>query len=158
MLGAMNSAVLNDTVPLWFRAGLFRQRRKPEEDRYYAAFDRFIAAYAMAEAGVHIAARYFSGMPEDKARIMFSGMRLADVFDRLRQFVEGTAQQNEMDVLITHMNHIGEARDQFVHRLVEYRHGRGLIVTNKLTCKSAGSSQPTTFTRAHLTAWNTTAA
>lgn len=137
-------------VPLWFQVDFWKRRQKPEEDRYFASFGRFIAAYAMAEAGAHVAARHFSGMPEEKGRIMFSGMRLSDLFDRLRQFVVGTAHATDIDALISHMNAIGDARDHCVHRLVEYHHGRGLVVTNRLTCKSASSPQPRTFTRSIL--------
>jgi hypothetical protein len=137
-------------VPLWFQANFFKQQQKPEEDRHYAAFGRFIAAYAMAEAGVHIAARFFSGMPEEKARVVFSGMRLGDVFDRLSFLAAGTPHQKEVDSLIVHMQDISDARDQFVHRLVEYQHGRGLAVTNRLTSASGVDVRPRIFARSEL--------
>jgi hypothetical protein len=139
-------------VPLWFAANFAKQRQKPDEDRTFAAFGRFIASYALAEAGFHIAARSFSGMPEAKARIVFAGMRLADVTERLSRFVAETPNAKEIAELISQFDLIGSARDQFVHRLIEYRHREGLTVTNRLTCKIVTQTEPRTFTVSELEA------
>jgi hypothetical protein len=139
-------------VPLWFQANFARQQQKPDENRIFAAFGRFIAAYALAEGGLHIAVRFFSGMPEPKARIVFAGMRLSDVIERLRSFVKDTPNADTINLIIEHINLIGGARDQFVHRLIEYDHGKGLKITNGLICKSVENTDPRTFTLPELEA------
>jgi hypothetical protein len=49
----------------------------PREDTpYFAALGRFITQYAAAEAGVHLLCRHLSGLSDDKARALISGMRL----------------------------------------------------------------------------------
>jgi hypothetical protein len=73
-------------------------------------------------------------MPDNKARIVFSGARGKDVIACLRQFVVGSANASDIEELIRQLNLITEARNQFVHRLIEYDHGHGLSVTNRLTC------------------------
>jgi hypothetical protein len=148
--GPLGSAPLGSApLPLWFQANFAKQRQKPDEDRIYAAFGRFIASYALAEGGVHIAARFFSGMPDDKARIVFNGLRLVDVVIRLRQFVATTDHAEEIERLIAQLNLIGGARNQFAHRLIEYEHGRGLIVTNRLICNSTDNARPKLFRVPH---------
>jgi hypothetical protein len=136
-------------LPLWFEANFAKQQQKPDEDRIYAAFGRFIASYALAEAGVHIAARFFLGLPDNKARLVFGGMRLGDVIDRLRQ-LSAPEHANEIEELIQQLKLIGDARDQFVHRLTKYEHGQGLTVTNRLTCKAISKAEPRTFTLTDL--------
>lgn len=151
-LGGFNQSMLNEPVPLWLLANFAKQRQKPDEDRTFAAFGRFIASYALAEAGFHIAARSFSGMPENKARIVFAGMRLGDVIERVLRLVNETPHAKEIEELSNQFNLIGAARDQFVHRLIEYRHREGLIVTNRLTCKTVTETEPRTFTVPELEA------
>lgn len=90
--GPLGSGPLASTpLPLWFEANFAKQQQKSDEDRTFAAFGRFIASYALAEAGIHIAARFFSEMPDNKARIVFSGVRGKDVIACLRQFFVGSA-------------------------------------------------------------------
>jgi len=150
--GQFAEAAVHEAVPLWLLANFAKQRQRPDEDRTFAAFGRFIASYALAEAGFHIAARAFSGMPEDKARIVFAGMRLADVVERLSRLVRDTPDAKEIADLTGHFDLIGSARDQFVHRLIEYRHREGLTVTNRLTCKTVTETEPRTFTVLELEA------
>lgn len=144
MLGAFGPTA-GPPLPLWFQANFAKQQQKPDEDRIYAAFGRFIASYALAEAAFHVAARFFSGMPDNKARIVFSGMRLGDVIDRLRAFVHGMLLASDVEEAIIQFNKLGDVRDQFVHRLIEYDHGRGLTVTNRLTSRSTQSGEPEIF-------------
>jgi len=149
MMGEFNSQMLNDPVPIWFAANFVKQQQQPDEDRIYAAFGHFVASYALAESALHIVARHFSGMPDNKARVVFSGMRQSDVIDRLRSLIlpEKTESINE---LLTQFSDITEARNQFVHRLVEYRHGEGLSVTSKLTCRSTTEAGPRLFSLEEL--------
>lgn len=60
---------------------------EPTDKSHYEMLGRFIAAFAHAEGAVHLVARELSGLPGDRARILFGGMRLSDVVDRLRQFI-----------------------------------------------------------------------
>ena len=142
MMGARN-------VPLWLLANIVRERQKPDEDRIYAAFGRFVASYALAKSGLHIAARHFSGMPDDKAQIVFSGMRQADLIDKLRPLVSAE-KAAEINAVIDHLVCITEVINQFVHRITEYEHGKGLSVTNKLTCRSRPDAQPRLFSLKEL--------
>jgi hypothetical protein len=57
------------------------------EPGYFAELGRMIAAYANAEAGVHVLARYLSGMPDAKARAIFGRMRLPDLIELIRQMM-----------------------------------------------------------------------
>jgi hypothetical protein len=132
------------SVPLWFLANVVE-----DEERTYSLFGRFVAAYALAESGLHIAVRHFSGMPDEKARIVFAGMRHADIVERLRALIPAE-KANELESLLDHLSEISEARNQFVHRLIEYTHGVGLSVTNKLTCKSEPDANPRLFSREDL--------
>ena len=117
MMGEFNSQMLNEPVPIWFAANFAKQQQKPDEDRIYAAFGRFVASYALAKSALHIAARHFSGMPDDKARVVFSGMRQADIIDRLRSLIPSD-KTDEVSQLLSQFSHITVARNQFVHRLV----------------------------------------
>jgi hypothetical protein len=54
------------------------------EDVSFEALGRFVTAYATAESGVHILARTLSGLADEKARIVFGGMRLTDAIDCIR--------------------------------------------------------------------------
>ncbi len=52
-----------EPMPLWLGANFSEFVGKANADKCFAAFGRFIAAYALAEAGFHVAARHFSGLP-----------------------------------------------------------------------------------------------
>jgi hypothetical protein len=144
-LGGFNETVLDDSVPLWFLANLARQRQKPHEDRAFAAFGRFIASYALAEAGLHIAVRFFSGMTDKKARKVFSGSRNKDIIIVLRHFVSETDKSTDIEDILSHLNKITEARNQFVHRLIVYDPQKGLCVTNHLTSETGEIQEPKIF-------------
>ena len=124
------------TAPLWFQALLGKKLMAEQQVPFYAALGRFITAYALAEAGVHIAARYFSGLSEKNARVIFAGMRLGDLSERLRKLTLNTSHFSSVDELLLQLDVIGTERDKLVHRLVEYDPKHGLTVTNKLTVKS----------------------
>ena len=55
------------------------------EPGYFAELGRMIAAYARAEAGVHVLARHLSRVPDAKARAIFGRMRLPDLIEVIRQ-------------------------------------------------------------------------
>ena len=139
----------NEPLPLWIQANFDKLRQRPDEDRTFAAFGRFIASFALVESGLHIAAKFFSEMPDAKARTVFNGARTTDVIKCLRQFVAGTAIAHDIDELIQQLLFITDARNQFVHQLIEYSHRRGLSVTNRLTSDVA-SQEPRIFTLEEL--------
>jgi hypothetical protein len=133
-------------------ANVARQRTKPDEDKVFAAFGRFVAACALAEASFHVAARHFSGMPEEKARIVFNGMRIGDVIERIRALTKDTDDTIWIEDLYPQFNLIHDERDQFVHRLVEFQPGAGLRITNRLTSKSVTTLAPRIFSLAEIEA------
>ena len=144
-LFAFNSAMLNEPVPLWFQANFARQKAREAEDKYFASFGRFIAAYALAEASFHIAARHYSGLEEHRARAIFSGMRLPDLIERTRSLIADADQLISYDRIKDQFNYIGDERDQFVHRQITVDIDGHLKVTNLLTCKKITSAAPRHF-------------
>jgi hypothetical protein len=59
---------------------------------YFAKVGRFIVAYAAAESMMHMLARHLSGLDDRKARIIFGGMPLRDLTERVRQMMTSTEQ------------------------------------------------------------------
>ena len=59
-----------------------------EDDKYYAAIGRFIVAYASAESTIHQIARKLSRLKENRARILFGGMRIGDITTRMRALLK----------------------------------------------------------------------
>ena len=70
-LNALNN-ITADNLALFGLAGR-------EDAPYFAALGQFIAAYAEAEAGIHLVIRSLSGMGEEKAREVFGGQRVVDM-------------------------------------------------------------------------------
>src|SRR5690348_5317017 len=68
-------------------AGLLYQIRPEEEAAYFESLGRLVAAYAAAEASVHQLVRKLSSLSEEKARIIFAGMRLGDLSERIRGII-----------------------------------------------------------------------
>jgi hypothetical protein len=110
-----------------------------KETTYFAALGRMIAAYAKAEASVHMLARHLSGLPELKARVIFSSMRLPDLTDRIRQMMRLDAMPadtcQDVEACLVQLDAIASQRGKLVHRMIEYA-GEGLTVSNIWTAKS----------------------
>jgi hypothetical protein len=121
----------------------------PEDEPYFAALGRFIAAYANAEAQVHILARRLTKLNDAKARIVFSGMRIGDLADRIRGLFRvadaSTKRYSEIDGCLRQLDLIGTQRNNLVHRFVNYQKG-GIIATNIVTSKSISTHEFDTFT------------
>ncbi len=130
-LGTQPLGTAGTPLPLWFAANFAGHLK--EQAKYYAAFGRFISSYALAEAGFHMAARVFSGLPEDWARIIFGQMRASDVIGRLRKLIAGSQNSEGVEGLISQFNFIGEQRDHFVHRAIGYDVSGALTVTSLLS-------------------------
>jgi hypothetical protein len=120
---------------------------------YYEALGRFITAYASAEAGVHELTRCLSKLSEEKARVIFAGMRLGDLTDRIRAMLRTDKVDekicSEIDTCLVHLDKIAEARNKLVHRAVTFERGK-LTVTNAWTAKTKDSIQRDTFGRDDL--------
>jgi hypothetical protein len=105
----------------------------PEDEPYFAALGRFIASYALAEQQVHLLARHLTRLTDAKARIVFSGMRLGELSERIRgllKVTKATAKRyNEIDHCLQQLDLIAPQRNNLVHRFVRYSEGK-IIVTN----------------------------
>jgi hypothetical protein len=111
---------------------------------YFEAIGRFIVEYAAAEGAMHLIARKYSGMGEDKARIVFSGMRLGDITERIRGILKTDKIEDgfqiEIDKCITQLDLISSERNKIVHRYTSYDKDH-ISVTNVMTAKSVASSE-----------------
>jgi hypothetical protein len=130
----------------------------PEDIPYYAEVGRFIVQYAKAEAAVHILARKLTGLNDDPARIIFSGMRLDDLATRVRGLMRiSTANAHifhDVDACLTQLDVISKQRSKLVHRHVEYADG-AMQVTNAFIAKSLENVEKDVFTPEDLTAMMT---
>ena len=123
---------------------------KGEDDTpYYAALGRFVTYYAAAEAAVHMLARKLSGLSDQKARVMISGLRLGDVQSKVKALMKisspGTATQTTIEQCLTQLDVIATNRDKLVHRIVSVK-GETLNVTNIFTAKSLLTHEEESFT------------
>jgi hypothetical protein len=110
-----------------------------KDTEHYAAFGRFVASYALAESMVHYVTRVFSGLEDKPARIVFSGMRLGDLTERLRKLTRPKpAIYKEIDDCLTRLGIIAKERHKLIHRTVSLKDGRGpgFTVSNEMTVAS----------------------
>lgn len=119
-----------------------------EDAAHYEAVGRFVTAYANAEASVHMLARRLSGLSDEKARIVFGGMRLPDISGRVREMMKldtaDAASYSEVDACLLQLSVIAERRHKLVHRSTTYFQGL-LLVTNALTVKSTAHTESETY-------------
>jgi hypothetical protein len=129
-----------------------------EDDPYFAALGRFIVRYAAAEHQVHGLAIRLAGITEAKGRIIFSGMRLGDLAERVRGLLRATKASerlySEVDACVTQIDIIGTQRNKLVHRFSMY-HSGAIFVTNLPTAKSEAAIEGQSFTLADLTQMTT---
>lgn len=108
----------------------------PSESEYYEHLGRLVTQYALVEQAIHIVARKISGLTDRDGRIVFSGMRISDIVQRIRALKSGDEKfLGEFNLCIAQFDLIGKQRDMFVHRAVHVIEGK-LLVTNTLTAKS----------------------
>lgn len=107
---------------------------------HFAAFGRFIAAYALAEGAAHAVARALSGMREEKARIIFCRMPLEVVIKHIRSMLE-IADHPKAALIsesLRQLDPTGEERHKLAHREVIY--GRGVLkVSDCMTARPLSS-------------------
>jgi len=120
-----------------------------DDDRHFAALGRLVSTYASAEAAVYVVARHLSKLDDAKARVIFAGMRLSDLTERVRRMMEiDAASRAEADDILSclaQLDLIGERRNHLVHWLAEYASGH-MRVTNLLTAKSMSAIEVKFFT------------
>jgi hypothetical protein len=121
-----------------------------DEVTCFAAIGRFLVGYAIAEGAVHVATRHFSGIDDASARIIFAGMRLRDLQERLRALTQSKPIYKEIDECLTQLSLIRDERDKIVHRHVEFDASTGLKVHNILISKKIEDSEWDTFTARQL--------
>lgn len=115
----------------------------PSNDKtHYENLGRFMAAFANAEGILHSVARHISGLEDEKARILFGGMRLSDITDRIRGFIrldttKGTVSDDFIDITacLDQIGHIATRRHNIVHRGATY-FGGAFIVSNAMIAKT----------------------
>lgn len=130
---------------------------------YFAAVGRFVSEYALAEAGAHLLARHLSGLNDEKARIIFSGLRLSDIADRIRQMMRADKGEDEnfkdadaclgqlAVACLGQLAVVGDRRHKLVHRFAEFNTD-AIHVTNALTAKSLAAAERDVFTLTDLEA------
>ena len=126
----------------------------PDDDTpYFAAIGRFITTYAMAEHQVHVLARKLSRMSDAKGRIVFSGMRLGDLADRIRGLLRTTGaskkRYDEIDRCLRQLDLIATQRNNLVHRFVRYSSGK-ITVTNVVISKSIETHEQDVYGLQHF--------
>jgi hypothetical protein len=125
----------------------------PEDEPYMAALGRFIVAYAMAEHQVHLLARHLTRLSDAKGRIIFGGMRLGDLSERIRGLLRATKasakRYTEADACLQQLDLIATQRNNLVHRFVSYR-DKQILVTNIIIAKSIETAEQQVFTKDDL--------
>ncbi len=125
----------------------------PSDEQFYAALGRFIASYAAVEVVIHQLARKLSNLKDDKARVLFGGMRLGDVTSRTRALLKlsNRSQKIKEDIesCFAQFDIIGLERDRMVHRDSSFHAGE-LTVSNHETAKSVVHSEWHSFSTVDL--------
>lgn len=126
----------------------------PEDEPYYAAIGRFIVQYAACEGAVHMLARRLSKIKDDRARLLFGGMRTGDVIDRIRAMwrfrKHSAASTQELESCLSHYDVMGTCRDKIAHRFTSYKSG-SILVSNLLTAKNLVHAEQDIFSLEDLT-------
>jgi hypothetical protein len=122
---------------------------------HFEAVGRFISSFASAEAAAHALARKLSGLTDKKARVIFGGMRLGDITDRMRgmMLADVVAEKIYTDInsCLTQLNFIADQRHKLVHRSAMYFANK-LIVSNLMTAKSVENAELNVFSTTDLSA------
>lgn len=124
------------------------------EGPYYQAIGTFIVAYAQCECTVHELARKLSGLKDEKARILFAGMRIGDLTTRLRGLLHVSRWSNttkkDIEDCLKQLDVVGLERDKMVHRYSNYEMG-SITFSNEMTAKSMLSAEKDSFSMNDLT-------
>jgi hypothetical protein len=125
-----------------------------ESGQNYEAVGRLITAYANAEGALHQLARHLTGLSDDKARVLFAGMRVGDITDRIRALVRLNKTPNEtaanIEACLVQLAEIASRRHSLVHRGSIFVFGT-LFVSNVSTAKTTEGIEEEHFSYADLT-------
>jgi hypothetical protein len=115
---------------------------------HFEAIGRFVTTFATAEAAIHMLARHLSSLSDEKARIVFGGMRLPDLADIIRHFMRidnlDAVDQECIEGCLRQIVLISKRRHSVVHRSTNFFDGK-LLVTNVLTTKSLKATESEIF-------------
>jgi hypothetical protein len=111
-----------------------------DDTPHYEAVGRFVTSFAGAEGAVHMLARHLSGLPDQKARIIFGGMRLNDVMKIVRDMAKIDNLPAEtfavIDSCLAQLNAIAMRRHNIVHQSSIFFDGK-LLSSDAFTSRSA---------------------
>lgn len=132
-----------------------RSRTIADDDtEHYAALGRFVAMYAAAEAGAHVALRKISGFDDDIARFLWGNKRLSDITGAIRKLLPKSkisqAQKNMLLGALTQLGHLSDARGMLVHRIFEVVDDDTISTSNRDHEKALENAQVETFTLKEL--------
>lgn len=86
---------------------------------HYERLGRFIAQFARAEVGFHMAFRHYSQMPIAESRLFFGGARTIDIIDNTKKLIKlhkvETGLQDDFDMLARHFRYITNVRNNLIH-------------------------------------------
>ncbi len=126
-----------------------------DDSKHYAALGRFVAMYAAAEAGAHVALRKISGFDDDIARFLWGNKRLADVTGAIRKLLPksniSNVQKEMLLEALTQLHHLSDARGRLVHRIFEVVDDDTISTSNQAHEKALENAQTETFTLTELT-------
>lgn len=127
---------------------LYPEPAEPTEQDYFAAVGKLITGYAGAEQAVHSLARRLSKLTDAKARIIFSGMRIGEIADRIRGLLLVTKasqkRTNEINACLAQLDRIAEQRNRLAHRWVHYFDGK-LVCSNVVNAKHVANTEVVYF-------------
>jgi hypothetical protein len=119
------------------------------QNAHYAALGRFVSMYALAEAGAHVAARKLSGMSDEAARVVFAGMRLPDISERIRKLLALSALDEtraaDIDRCLAQISVLSGARSKLAHRLIKIVDESTISVSNEQIAKSVADAESHVF-------------
>jgi hypothetical protein len=99
-------------------------------EKFYFMLGHFIARYADAEGLALACLRKLSGLSETRARIIFGGMRLDDISEKLRKITRAARiprdVKTEILSCIDQLAKLQRERAKLVHRSIRY-HGEGIF-------------------------------
>lgn len=88
----------------------------------YALIGRLITEFARAEAYIHLLATRMAGMEQDRASLIFSGMRMSDVATIIRSMALYDSLEKEefsdIDACLVQLELVGRERNKLAHRFV----------------------------------------
>jgi len=122
---------------------------------HFEAIGRLVVEFARADAYVHLLAERVSGLGTTKGMVVFHGMRLPDLVDRIRGLLRlsnfDQASIADLESCLAQLDVISKQRHKLAHRFVD-THQEGVSAHSLYTSKTLGSGEVDLFTPAELKA------